>query len=635
MGNVKLSRSFRCEGYNETEKLSHNNRDFIAKNVDRSRIENNIFFVKEDIEKKYEEIFGQALQEYNAKKTKTRDKIENYYEHIKNSKQEKSFYEIVVQFGDMENCAVGSDNGKVAQQMLEEYMNDFQKRNPNLIVFNAVMHLDECTPHLHIDFIPIARNQTRGLSTRVSFSKALEQQGIKSQSRAGATERILWGDKEREVMESLAKKYNIEIENKFDFHTHVGVDEYKEEKERLKTLQKRSAELSKKNTDKKSSDFTEDDIDLIRNENELIKVELSKREKEVRELSKKLSASFSYIEIPDDQKAMFISDTLRYNNIPVIEDTHGLFVPDYAVKDVKEVAKKYKPKMLSYRPRLKLTIDRLVYSVDSIEELYSELCKRGYVVRDGKHISVRPEGADRSIRTKSLGDDYTKERLIERIAQRKYFEQSFNLKHNLQSTCDNPFAESYVTVTKTVISMIYKAEKEPKKLNSEKSYTMENDFHINELVNALSVIERDDIRNINDLNSKIESLQNSLDDMSSNAERLKRLNVAINEVIKAGDFYYANKDKPLDYTSRENLKAAEDILTRNKVTSVSDIEKLKLQYKENQKAIAILKEKIPKAQARQTEYLKISDSYEMIVNGSYIDKLIHEELEKKKKTDLS
>lgn len=115
-----------------------------------------------DIDNIKHELFGQALASYNARQTRKDRMISDYYEHIRKGKQEKLFNEIVVQFGDMKDCGVGSDNWETAKQMLDKYMRGFEKRNPNLKVFNAVMHLDEATPHLHIDFVPIAHSENRG-----------------------------------------------------------------------------------------------------------------------------------------------------------------------------------------------------------------------------------------------------------------------------------------------------------------------------------------------------------------------------------------------------------------------------------------------------------------------------------------
>ncbi len=129
-----LSISFRIdEGV-----VEHNNREFIAKNVDGERIQDNITCCRQNIKEKYDELFGQALAEYNARQTQSSRKIPDYYEHIKKSSKGKPYYEIVVQFGDVESCGLKSGKWEEAKLMLDDYMKGFEKRNPNLKVFNAV-----------------------------------------------------------------------------------------------------------------------------------------------------------------------------------------------------------------------------------------------------------------------------------------------------------------------------------------------------------------------------------------------------------------------------------------------------------------------------------------------------------------
>lgn len=173
----KLSLTFRVD----SGVIEHNNRTFKAKNVDADRTGDNIVYKSENLQDVYHQLFDKALEEYNSRK-RSNERITNYYEHIKNGKQEKPFYEVVVQFGDMENCGLKSGNWDTARQMLDEYMMTFEVRNKNMKVFNAVLHLDEATPHLHIDFVPICTNQKRGLPTRVSLKAALAEQGITAQS---------------------------------------------------------------------------------------------------------------------------------------------------------------------------------------------------------------------------------------------------------------------------------------------------------------------------------------------------------------------------------------------------------------------------------------------------------------------
>ena len=116
---------------------------------------------------------------------------------IRNSKQEKPFHELILQIGDKENMGAGSENGNLARQVLDEYYQQFQKRNPNLYVFSAHLHMDEATPHLHIDFVPFTTGGKRGLDTRVSLKQALAKQGFKGGSR-GDTEWSQWVQSEKE-----------------------------------------------------------------------------------------------------------------------------------------------------------------------------------------------------------------------------------------------------------------------------------------------------------------------------------------------------------------------------------------------------------------------------------------------------
>jgi hypothetical protein len=164
--------------------LEHNNREYIAKNVDGSKTKDNITYKKEDVEDAYNKLFGQAVAEYNAKQKRKDRMIENYYEHIANGKREEAYYEAIVQYGDSKTAPCDSSTGEECKIMLDEFMKDFIKQNPNLYVFNAVMHNDEASPHLHINFIPFyTKNRKNGLSKGVSLKAALDEQGIRAESK--------------------------------------------------------------------------------------------------------------------------------------------------------------------------------------------------------------------------------------------------------------------------------------------------------------------------------------------------------------------------------------------------------------------------------------------------------------------
>ena len=167
--------------------VNHNSRKFKAENVDGERSHLNIDYCNKPMKKIYHELFDEALKRYNEKQTRADRRIENYYEKIRNSKQEKPFHELILQIGDKENMSAESENGQLARQVLDEYYRGFQERNPNLKVFSAHLHMDEATPHLHIDFVPFTTGSKRGLDTRVSLKQALAAQGFKGGTR-GDTE---------------------------------------------------------------------------------------------------------------------------------------------------------------------------------------------------------------------------------------------------------------------------------------------------------------------------------------------------------------------------------------------------------------------------------------------------------------
>ena len=222
--------------------VNHNSRKFKAENVDGERTHLNIDYCSENIKKVYHELFDEALERYNAKQTRADRKIENYYEKIRNSKQEKPFHELILQIGDKENMSAKSENGMLARQVLDEYYRGFQERNPQLRVFSAHLHLDEATPHLHIDFVPFTTGSKRGLDTRVSLKQALAAQGFKGGSR-GDTEWNQWVFSEKEQLAKVMERYEIEWEQKGTHEKHLSVLDYKKQ-ERTKEIEQLDIKLA-------------------------------------------------------------------------------------------------------------------------------------------------------------------------------------------------------------------------------------------------------------------------------------------------------------------------------------------------------------------------------------------------------
>ena len=208
--------------------VNHNSRKFHAKNTDPERSHPNVTYCQENIKAVYHELFDEALERYNAKQTRADRKIENYYEKIRSGKQEKPFHEIILQVGNKDDMSADSDEGRLAAAVLDEYMSAFQERNPNLRVFSAHLHMDEATPHLHIDFVPFTTGSKRGLDTRVSLKQALAAQGFKGGTR-GDTEWSQWVRSEKEQLSAVMERHGIEWEDKGTHDKHLSVLDYKKE----------------------------------------------------------------------------------------------------------------------------------------------------------------------------------------------------------------------------------------------------------------------------------------------------------------------------------------------------------------------------------------------------------------------
>ena len=215
--------------------LAHNRRDFIAENVDPGRVHLNICYQNENLKDVYKELFDDSVERYNVGKRKDRQ-ITNYYEKIRQGKQEKLFHEVIFQIGNCEDMAVGTVEGELAVKVLNEYMQDFQKRNPTLRVFCCYLHQDEATPHLHIDFVPYVTGwKGKGMDIRVSLKQALKSLGFQGGNKHD-TELNQWINHEKEVLADIAKQYGIEWEQKGTHEEHLDVYNFKK-KERKKEVQ--------------------------------------------------------------------------------------------------------------------------------------------------------------------------------------------------------------------------------------------------------------------------------------------------------------------------------------------------------------------------------------------------------------
>ena len=265
--------------------LTHNRRDFIAENIDSSRTPLNVEYRNEDIRAVYHELFDNALARYNEKQTRKDRVIDDYYEKIRTGKQEKLFEELIIQIGNKDDMNASSENGQLARQMLDEYMQSFQQRNPTLRVFSAHLHMDEATPHLHIDFIPFTTGSKRGLETRVSLKKALEALGFAGGTKSH-TELNQWIESEKQALASIMARHDIEWEQKGTHEEHLSVLDYKK--------QERSKEVA----------ALENQIDTLQEQTAVAATTLSEKQEQLDDIAPILKNTEKFVRKYDDPERL-------------------------------------------------------------------------------------------------------------------------------------------------------------------------------------------------------------------------------------------------------------------------------------------------------------------------------------------
>ena len=259
-------------------------RKFHAKNTDPERSCLNVEYCNENVKDVYHELFDEALAWYNEKQTRSDRRIDDYYEKIRSGKQERPFHEIILQIGDKDNMGAKTENGQLAAKVLDKYMRDFQRRNPTLRVFSAYLHMDEATPHLHIDFVLYTTGSKRGLDTRVSLKQALSALGFKGGTRR-ETELNQWVAYEKEQLAAVMLEHGIEWEKKGTHEKHLSVLDF-EKKERAKEV----AELETKKAELQEENATFQEI------NEDLHEQLLQVDDEIRSLQEDLQESRQEVE---------------------------------------------------------------------------------------------------------------------------------------------------------------------------------------------------------------------------------------------------------------------------------------------------------------------------------------------------
>ena len=447
--------------------VDHNNREFIANNVNKNKISENITYVKQNVQQAYQQLFRESLAEYNAKQKQPCRRIKDYFKHISKSKREEAFYEIIVQFSDSKTAPCGSENGKITQKMLDEYMESFQKRNPNLHVFNAVLHMDEASPHLHINFIPFyTQGRKNSLSKGVSMKAALDEQGFTAKN-FKENRLVAWEDSERQVMEKILQKHGFEREDKNAKYAHQTVDDYKKSQDEKKMIS--ALKSSRKISCEKIS------AEKIRRLKE--KLKLTEKENEILEMQKVSPYKSFFYSVPDKQA--FVQAKLDEKNIPYRETENGFEAQECYVDEIRKIEKEFTPTG-SIRDKIREDIDRFLMQSASVDELLEKLRKEKYEIKQGKYLAVKSPDSKNFVRMKSLGEHYSEYALRNRIKAKKKYE--FEIEKKI-SSAKKESPEIIVLQTIKFYTIAFSNNALPmRKRNKQKPFSWNNDSELDKII---------------------------------------------------------------------------------------------------------------------------------------------------------
>lgn len=608
-GAKKFSLTFRVD----SGVIEHNNRDFVAKNVNPDRIPLNIIYKQERLEDKYHELFDKALEEYNARQKRPDRKKTDYLEEIKKSKQEKPFYEAVIQIGDMNDCGIGKENCEAAKQMLDEYMLDFEKRNPNIKVFNAVMHLDEATPHLHIDFVPICHSPNHGLPVRVSLKGALKEQGFGGKN-AKETDRQVWASSEKKFLAEILKKHGFEQEHKNIHRAHMKVDEYKDYASRIERMNEHINVLKQKPT----NELTQDEVALIKNQNDYMRGEIEKRNEHIKFLSQRAGAKFIPFNVWSQEKITFISAELERIKLPFAEGGNCIFIPDYAEKTCAAIAARFTPQQTQgVRAEIAYDIDRLILSSENFAELLGKLKEQGYEIKEGKYLAVKSPRAQRFVRLRSLGEDYLPKNIEKRIANRDKFPNVVRDKSKNANEIEQKF---YITISQTIIE-IKTLRYKPRKTNPKKPYTFSNDKDIDFLSEQLLTIRELNLNSREKIYSKAEGISK---DIAEKNEKIAQLTEEIptlkSDIAQIKLLFSAVNTK--DTMQRMKIAAAREKAEKYGIKTEDDLQNLQRRLDLIPTYTQNLKAELSEQQLELKRVQDLIDTYEKITEDTYISELL-------------
>lgn len=279
----------------------------------------------------------------------------------------------------------------------------------------------------------------------------------------------------------------------------------------------------------------------------------------------------------------------------------------------------HKQRGTSWKEKIRLAIDSLIGKVKNIDELLYELELQGYEIKRGKYISICAKGQQRFVRFKTLGDEYAEDSIIERIFRKDI------VPDKNQKSIKTEFSMMYCRRIYEVGELIRNNCKIQGKYFPQKPYSINNDYEVYRMALQLSVINREHISSIGELEGKLSKAK------AEYYETRQKLNFLINKQEQLGKIieqckeYFALKGKTDLFPAEElKLKMGSQIAERFNVIdadNVTLIANLKMSVDEQK---VQLNKRFSELEKQYFTYRDIADTYYKISKGDYISNLIEE-----------
>jgi hypothetical protein len=479
-------------------------------------------------------------------------------------------------------------------------MREFRKRNKNLFVFNAVLHLDELSPHIHIDFIPFYDERSKrqiGLRKGVSLKSALDEQGFSAKN-FKQNRLVAWEESERKILENLLLKNGIAHEIANSAYSHLDIAEFKKVKDVQKIIANNRSNLT---SEKLNSDVLREQILRLKSENLMLK--------------NIKNSPFKHFYYSSEEKRNFVLSEISKLGIAFSETENGFQTQEIFTDKIREIEKSFKPVKNSYRTKLREDVDKFLMQSNNFEEFLEKL-QANYEVKQGKYLAVRAKTAKDFIRLKSLGMDYCEQALRNRITEKLNYEKGLDSK--IQTAKSENFSVIIFKTARQYTKVFGQNLLPMKKKNPQKYFSWTNDTELEKIFDLNRKLGGGAVT-LESLRFNFEDLEKNLSNKDCEISKLKEEINFFKElfVIAENAFNGSNSDTNSELLKQYSL-TKENYLGLQKLISEDTIK-----LSELKKSADTLREKLK----------EISDTLttaEQVLGGVYVQNLIKEETEKRK-----